>query len=236
MKKFISLIFILTLMIIIVALFDHFEQPLEKIMFPLNLRESPKNFDVFYNASLIILTFILACVAWYQLKGLQRTNQAEFLLKIDQRLGDPKIIEAREIIHRYYKISKRVNPRDFEEQHVLSIAKEIDKLSENYDEDDFNATKEHVTLLNFLDFLETVAFFTNNGYIRSNEVDELMGESLIFFYTVFKNKISTRRVKYNNVNYYKQFEILHDKMKRNNHCRLLLKNRGLIRIYDFFNE
>lgn len=166
-----------------------------------------------HDASLIIFTFIIACIAWYQLNGIFRINQADFLLRIDQRLGDENIIKARELIHSYYKASRTENPTYSHLDHCNNIANVINELGENKDINDYQSTKDYVFLLSFMDFLETVSLFVNKGYVSLKEVDELMNQSLVFFYSIFSKRIETRRRKYDDNTYYKQFEILQNKIK-----------------------
>lgn len=165
------------------------------------------------DASLIILTFIIACIAWFQLSGIFKINQADFLLRIDERLGNSNIIEARKIIHRLYKESRTINPHFTEPQHCHYMANKIYELGENKDPEDSQSTDDYVSLLNFMDFLETVSLFANKNYISINEVDDLMNQSLEFFYSIFSKRIQERRRKYNDDSFYEQFELVHKKIQ-----------------------
>jgi hypothetical protein len=118
-----------------------------------------------HEATIIILTFVLACIAWIQLGGIKKTTQAEFLLRIDERLGDENIIHARKIIHNMYLESKNACPNCSEQGHRYFIAYKIDEISSIKDK-----SNDYVDLLNFLDFLETISLFTNMGYITESNV------------------------------------------------------------------
>lgn len=88
-----------------------------------------------HDAALIVLTIIVACITWIQLRGIKETGQADFLLRIDERLGDTNIVKAREIIHFIYAASKKREKNGIkytEEQHGEFIADEINKLGNDY--------------------------------------------------------------------------------------------------------
>lgn len=163
-----------------------------------------------HNASIIILTFIIACVAWFQLSGIAKNGEGDFLLRIDERLSNESIIKARVIIHEIYSKSKTQNPNSSEDQHCEFMANEIYLLGERKDK---KSIKDYVYILNFLDFLETISLFTNNGYISPKEIDDLMNQSIIFFYKIFSKRIHQRRQKYNDSTFYYQFEKLYLKIQ-----------------------
>lgn len=62
--------------------------------------------------------------------------------------------------------------------------------------------------MNLLDFLETLEFYANHDYIEPNQLDDLMGISIKFFYSIFKPRIDDRKGKYGEKDFYKEFEIL----------------------------
>lgn len=178
-----------------------------------------RHIEAIHHASLIILTFILACIAWIQLGGINKTGQGDFLLRIDERFGNTEIIKAREIIHFIYAESKKEDKKT-EEQHCEFIANYINDLGENYN--DIDKMKQYICLLNFLDFLETVSLFGNEGYISIELVNDLMNQSLIFFFTIFKKRIDERRWKYKDPSFYIQFEKLVKRLEcQKKHCYIL---------------
>lgn len=157
---------------------------------------------------LIVFTALLVWVAFTQLSSLSKTAKMDFLMRFDQRYGSIEIIKARQVIHRFYRSSKDSNPDAPEIVHWNNIGKEIDLLSRA---PETRFQKEYVYILNLLDFLETLAYYTNRGHIESNELDELMGISIKFFYTILKPRIDDRKGKYGEKDFYKEFEILASK-------------------------
>lgn len=163
-------------------------------------REDQKIINL-HSASIIILTLLLVWVAWIQLYSLNNINKADFLLRIDDRFGSDQIIKARTIIHKFYCESR--SEEICQETHIKKISERIKEIGTNSEKaDDF------VCLLNFLDFLETISYFANNNYLSKRDVQELIAESLTFYYKVFEPWIYYRRQKYSNDNFYREVENL----------------------------
>jgi len=110
-------------------------------------------------AALLVLTLIFICVAWFQLKNLNITSKADFLLRIDDRFGSREIIRARKIIHEFYCETNQENIRV--ETHINNISEKIKEICEDKDK-----AEDFVYLLNFLDFLETISYFCHKDYIE----------------------------------------------------------------------
>ena len=209
MKKYYEkrppLFIVISLLVIIVVLISIGQ------LFYTNLYDD-KNHDIIelHAAVLIILTFSLICVAWIQLRGINKTSKGDFLLRIDDRYGSLEIIKARIIINRlYYKTrAKDISS----ESHIKKIAEEIKKLGENEDCEE-KKNEDFIYLLNFLDFLETVAYFSNKDYISQKDINELLGNSLNYYYKVFKQWICYRRCKYDDKTYYCELEEFINKSK-----------------------
>jgi len=94
-------------------------------------------------ASLLIVTGLLARVAWIQLAGIKNTAQADFLIHIDDRYGSEPILKATHIIQRLYRESNNLHPGAPESVHRSHIAIRINEISEN-----INTSYEYTYLLN----------------------------------------------------------------------------------------
>lgn len=176
------------------------------------VRNGGATIDAFHAIEIVILTAILVLVAWIQLAGLQKTARADFLMRLDDRYGSEPIIKARQIIQRLYRESKITNPTASEMTHRYNIGIKINEISE-----DINGSEDYVYLLNLLDFLESISFFANRNDITAEDIKDLMGLSLDFFYTIFKPRIDARRTKYkdrSNNEFYSEFEKLVASIKR----------------------
>jgi hypothetical protein len=159
-----------------------------------------------YCATLIILTFILVCVAWIQLHKLQRISQSDFLLKIFHHLSDNSIIKAMKIIHRL-----RLNAED-------EIRKRKDYTSTAITEDirskirelRFNSEliSEFIILKNFLDYLEHIAYLCNKKEISIEDIEKCLSERLSTYYDYYEDLIEFYREANPNHNPYKSLEIL----------------------------
>ncbi|MCZ4682685.1 DUF4760 domain-containing protein, partial [Legionella pneumophila] len=147
------------------------------------------------------LTLIIVCVGWLQFGDLNKTTKGDFLLRIDERFGHETIIKARAIIHKFYcetydeNICKETHRRIIGEKIMEIIL--VKKQSTNF-----------IYLMNFLDFLETIAYFTNKNYMSEKDIKELLGGSIPYYYEVFKPFINYRRAKYNSENYFCELERL----------------------------
>lgn len=159
---------------------------------------------------LIAFTAILIWIAYVQLSSLSRTAEVDFLMKLDKRYGGLEIIKARQVIHRFYRQSKEANSSAPEIVHWNEIGKAIDALSRSTKPSE---QKEYIFLLNLLDYLESIAFYVNNDYIKKKHVEDMMGISIVFFYTIFLPRIEHRREKYNMKDFYIEFEKLYLKIK-----------------------
>lgn len=152
-----------------------------------------------YDASLIILTILLLFVAWIQLKGIKDIGRADFLLRLDNRFGNKSIIKARYIFHKIYLETKDVDI--CEDVHIKKIQEKIKEIGQ-----DVNRTKDFAYLLNFLDYLETVAYFSNRGHVMPEDVNNLLGGTIGYYYKVFSAWISYRRNKYKDDCYYRELQ------------------------------
>ena len=82
----ISWVIILTILVFLIADWTYFDF----------FKKAPNNPIINIHAAfLIILTIILVCIAWIQLEGINKTAKADFLLRLDDRIGSDNIIKAR---------------------------------------------------------------------------------------------------------------------------------------------
>lgn len=163
------------------------------------------NIGRIYSAAIIILTIILACIGWFQFDALNKTSRADFLLRIDYRYSSTEIIKARAIIQELYRKASPKGETTIYPVVVERIAKLIKEVGQSENKDDY---ERFAYLLNLLDFLEVIALFCRKKLITTDEVDELLGNSIIFFYDIFRPWIYYRRSKYMNKYYHCELEWL----------------------------
>jgi hypothetical protein len=156
------------------------------------------------------LIIIGLCVARDQLTNMTKVNKSKFLLSIDDRWGQEETVRARTIIHRFYIQYK--NKSNIVEQ-CKEIGNRIKYLSVSTSKND---QEEFIIILNFLDFLETVGYFTNRKMLDFEDVDSLCGESIEFFFKCFNPYIIHKRNKHNNQKFYIYFEELYNKRLEGN--------------------
>ncbi len=78
-------------------------------------------------------------------------------------------------------------------------------------------------LLNLLDFLETISYFSKKDLISREELDDLLGNSLLFYFKIFRKWIYYRREKYNNNSYYSELENLIEYLQASEYKRKIEK-------------
>jgi hypothetical protein len=194
-------------------------------------KDIPNNIIRINSASIIILTIVLVCVGWIQLNRLNKTSKADFLLRIDTRYGSTEIIKARAIIQKLYRESNPHNNPVPKEIYFQRMADKIDqiRIAKNN-----KSCRDFSYLLNLIDFLESVAYFARKKYITVKDVDELIGNSMVFYYNVFKQWIYYRRKTYHNNSYYCEFEALIEKIESHLEKERLAKTCFLIRLLNYF--
>jgi hypothetical protein len=147
--------------------------------------------DKINSASIIVLTLLIVLVAWFQLEKLKdiskkdlNVTESDFLLRIINHFSDKSIIQALEIIHRMRLDSENKNGHN-SDTHTSFIAKEIRDIR-----DDPNNIGEYMLLKNFLDYLEHIAYLSNEGYISIKDIENCMGERITDYYDYFRDLIN----------------------------------------------
>jgi hypothetical protein len=171
-------------------------------------QNKPDDKDIFYGdivgmTTAIITLFLVVC-AWIQLNDLNKKAMGNDLIAFDKKWGSKEIMMAREIIHEMYIDAQNQHGKENIEAQRLEIGEKIKKYSE-----DKIHTKKFIYLLNFLNFLETTGYLSNKGYIQKRDIDELMGNSIKFYYEVFYPYIQHRRTKHHERNFHNEFEKLY---------------------------
>lgn len=166
------------------------------------------NFINFINKDYLgaLLTTVLIMVAWTQLVGIKKIGQADFLLRLDTRSGSSTIIKAKCIFHKIYLETK--SPDICKDVHIKKIQEKLKDLGLNKE-----SAKEFTYLLNFLDYLETVAYFANNKHVSHSEVNNLLGGTIEYYYKVFSAWIHYRRNKYKDESYYQELQTFVERAK-----------------------
>lgn len=61
-------------------------------------------------------------------------------------------------------------------------------------------------VLSLLNFFEAVGFIYNRTNLKAAKINDLMGQSIKFYYKVFEQYIAYRRNKHNDQSFHKEFE------------------------------
>lgn len=180
-------------------------------------------------AAIIVLTIMLICGGWLQLERLNKTSKADFLLQIVARYSSKEIVDARAIIQKLYRIANPENNSATEERYIQLISDEIDKIR-----NDPEKNNECALLLNLLDFLEAISYFTRKNFITVRDIDELVGNSILYYYKIYKRWIYSRRERYDNSYYYCEFELLAKKIESHMIKTKIAETCFLMRVLNFF--
>ncbi|MFW2571665.1 DUF4760 domain-containing protein [Legionella sp. 29fVS95] len=122
-------------------------------------------------------------------------------------MASTEIVEAREVIHLLYLDAREMKPRTREQMRLI-IGEGILCLHSNR-----NKIPEFIRLLNFLDFLETIGYLYDSNAITLIEIRELLGNSMIYYFEIFKPFIVFRREDTDDKKFYENFEKLYNKIK-----------------------
>ncbi len=200
-KNFIIIIFITMSSLILISL----------ILGTLFKIREVHNFElvIFFNILTITLSVIFLYMAFYKLQDIldqskiNNTRQKlNYLLQVDERWTSSEIIQAREVIHKLY-LQASSDKHNSDEKIQAIIGASILKMENNPKE-----IREFILLLNFMDFLETIGFLWYTESISINEINELLGNSIKYFYKIFEKYIHHRREK--DILFYKRFSELYE--------------------------
>lgn len=140
-----------------------------------------------------IATAALALIAYIEIHRANKLNTIELLTFISDRWSSREIIEARQVIHeifvKNYRHDKKANPTgDFDlaisltSVDILNMSRECGEKGENF-----------ILLLNLLDHFEGVSYFHNNNQIDFQDIKNIYGNNMMFYYKVFKAYIERRQ-------------------------------------------
>ncbi|VEB35513.1 DUF4760 domain-containing protein [Legionella cherrii] len=168
-----------------------------------------QNFEsnLLYSVLALFFSTVLILLAYLKTQEAIEQSRINYLLRIDERWASPEIIRAREVIHKLYLDAKKLYPQYENQQIKPIIAQAIMDLN-----DDETQIEQFIKLLNFLDFLETIGYLHSREAITTEEVSELIGNSIIYFYDIFSIYIAYRR-KTKDPGFYIKFEKLYLEIK-----------------------
>lgn len=178
--------------------------------------KDPRSIDEYTLLYYVFASFaalIAAIIAYTQLKKINKSLNADYLIRIDERWRSSEIIKARAIIHHLYlDVSSILAEQGISEEYAIQerIGNEIKKMSTEKDK-----VKKFICVLNFLDFMETVGYLFTQGYLPKESLNELFGASIGFNYNIFKPYIICRREKHKIQGFYKEFQSLYEAIQCN---------------------
>lgn len=170
------------------------------------------------SALVVIATAALALIAYYQLRKSNRINENEFLLHISGKWGSKEIIKAREVLHdiflsAYSTEKSNVNNKCKKTQYnnaMCTVAAEVIKMK-----DVENKTEDFVSLLNLMDFMQTISYFWKRNNFDITSLYNLYGYNIIFLYQAFETFIKNRQP-YQKHDYLLFRELYHELIKVKN--------------------
>lgn len=149
--------------------------------------------------AVVVSTLIVAVIAWFQLKGLQKTARGDFLMRIDHGFRDKRIQNAFKKIYTLdRKSSMKCAEHQAREPHCLSCEDAVSedmklKLTgiwySNRDED----IEMRFDISSYLDYLEMLAYFVNAEYILLDDIDNIHGGIIRYHCVILGDWISNVR-------------------------------------------
>ena len=149
--------------------------------------------------ALIVLTLIIAAIAWFQLKCLRKTARGDFLMRIDNSFRDEKIQNVFDIIYKLdRKSTKKCINHKFREPHCSSCEDTVsqdmkDRLTKIWFSKKEEDIKNRFYISSYLDFLETLAYFVNVDYISLDDIDNIHGGIIKYHCSILGDWISNVR-------------------------------------------
>lgn len=196
-------IFISVLLVILVMLV-YFVLHYALHWWDLNSRREDSNVLEIHFVSLILLTIGLITVAYVQLKKSNENLRGEFLLEIDRRFASSEIAKAEMVIQ---ALCWQYSIKDVNDPNIQQVSKAIRQIVENKSNLDVVVNSEKaVYLINFLDFLETIAYFRNENLVSTDDIEKTLGGTLCYYHTIFKDLIEHQRAYLNKQDYYGALE------------------------------
>ncbi len=148
----------------------------------------------FHNAFFILLTAMIAIIAWVQLKGLYENSKADMLLRIDKSLRNAEAIKAMTIIRQFrFEVEKeivaqndiKINFSEIKKQHKKEIEEKTGQKIKKFLLD-YGFQHEQVVLINFLNTIETICYLCNKNYASSDDVEEFFENELPSYFDIFE--------------------------------------------------
>ncbi len=163
----------------------------------------------FHDSSLSILTFLAVCGAWIQLANLNKTSRCDFLLRIEEQYSAQNMVDARKTIRKLHgkAIGKYKSGNIYIQDIVEEVAVEILKYKDSVANND-----NYSNLIDFLNYLEGIAYFTNTHCIQYYDIKELSASAVTYYYDVYKKLIVELQNESGNKKLYQELQILSKKL------------------------
>lgn len=162
---------------------------------------------VWHYIALVIVTGILAYIAWNELNKLEKINTSELLIKLERIRLSKNIRKARLILWKLSCESKSQSNKLTEQEQKKWIGEQIVNYYNN-GYDDFLYLRDH------LDFLENIGNLCDKEMIEKKYVKDLWGITLKSYYDVYKPLIKMYQDKSEDSGLYEHFISLCEEIAR----------------------
>jgi len=145
--------------------------------------------DIVYYGLIVALTALIAYIAYSKIKNINDAMRTEYLLRIDRRWCSKEMIDARIAIHKIYV---KLTDGKWGHDTVLSMLSDklVRELAGSKKREDIS---DYIHILNLLDFLETIGYLHAQGKLKTDEITELCGNSILYYSHIFKGIIERRQ-------------------------------------------
>lgn len=165
-------------------------------------------YGLFQNISIFIVYTVIAIIAWVQLGKIGDTAEVSYLFEFDKKWGSEELIIARSIIHKPYVECQKLQLDDAERFRVLGQYIINLSMQDNAPDD----AKNFMYVLSLLNFFETVGYLYNRKNLKPAKINELMGQSIKFYYKVFESYIQYRRNKHDKESFHIEFQQMYESL------------------------
>lgn len=167
--------------------------------------------DVEISFLIFIATSALGITAYIELNRSYKLNTIELLTFISNRWSSSEIITARQLIHDIFVFNYRHNPMT-KNDYSAAVEKSSDdilKMSRTINQEGRN----FIYLLNLLDHFESISYFYFINQITIDEVRNIYGNNMIFYYENLYSYIKQRQSR--NSSDFENYSKLYKELKYN---------------------
>lgn len=147
----------------------------------------------------------LIWIAYTKMSTIATSSRIRYLMDIDKRWMSPEIIAAKTIIHKIYLEIKNKNV-DYSYDTIEALIGE--KILEMHKSEEGDDIKDSISLLSYLEFMETIGYLHRTQKLRITDIEGLCGHSIKFNYCIYRSYIKYKQTEQDE-KFFIEFEALY---------------------------